>query len=339
MRCYKKEKYFVHKTYDLIARFNLCLLSTLLIIQCSKNEDCCVTGVENTPADEVACAASNTISTVGVDCPFPAPDYGQYSESIDGQMRRINTNTVPNHRYGDPRDRFAPLSRSFSLPASPVIADNSTSILSPNNRPRYFYGVAINGVIFAPAPATPFIFENTNTGEYNWDWVFEASMNKGPENNQVKLDCANAHSGDQGYHYHGNMYAFAEVIQQGLSEELVPEEPVHIGWAADGFPIVYRYGPDSSGRMVRLTPSFRLKNGERPGNGISAPCGPYNGKYYNDYEFIPNLGDLDQCNGIQRSITLNTPSGSETFAYFYVITDTFPQIGRCFVGIPDDSFR
>ena len=62
------------------------------------------------------------------------------------------------------------------------------------------------------------------------------------------------------------------------------------------------------------------------------------GKYYNDYEYIPNLGDLDQCNGIQRSITVNTPSGQESFPYFYVVTSTFPQIGRCFSGIPDNSF-
>ena len=313
-----------------------------VFVGCSKSEPeaCCEeTILPNTPETEIDCTTSNSISTVGVDCPYPAPDYGVYEESIVGDLRNINTNTVPNHIYGDFRGRFEPVTRTFSLTYSPTIAQNPTSILNSNNRPQYFFGVALNGVLFAPAPATPFIFENQNTGEYNWDWVFEASLNKGPENNQVKLDCANAHSGDQGYHYHGNMFEYAEVLQTGLSTGVVPQEPIQVGWAADGFPVIYLYGPDANGDLVKLTPSFQLKSGNRPGDGISAPCGPYNGKYYNDFEYAANLGDLDACNGIQRNIRLNTPSGIQEFSYFYVITETFPQIGRCFVGTPDASFR
>jgi len=321
-------------------------MACALVLSCSgtegEDEVCCDTPIVTPtppPAVTIDCDAANTLSTVGVDCTYPAPDYGVYTETIVGNLRNINTNTVPNHIYGDFRERFGPISRTFSMTASPSIAADITSILNTNSRPRYFFGVAINGVLFAPAPATPFIFENQNTGEYNWDWVFEASMNKGPENNQVKLDCANAHSGDQGYHYHGNMFAFAEVLQEGLSAGVVPEEPVQVGWAADGFPIVYLYGPDANGNLVKLNPSYQLKSGDRPGDGVSAPCGPYNGKYYNDYEYVANLGDLDACNGIERRISLNTPSGIQEFPYFYLITETFPQIGRCFVGTPDASFR
>ena len=313
-----------------------------VFVGCSKSEPeaCCEeTILPNTPETVIDCTSSNAISTVGVDCPYPAPDYGVYEETIEGNLRNINTNTVPNHIYGDFRGRFEPVTRTFSLNYSPIIAQNVTSILSPNNRPQYFFGVALNGILFAPAPATPFIFENQNTGEYNWDWVFEASLNKGPENNQVKLDCANAHSGDQGYHYHGNMFEYAEVLLTGLSTGVAPQEPIQVGWAADGFPVIYLYGPDANGDLVKLTPSYQLKSGNRPGDGISAPCGPYNGKYYNDFEYVANLGDLDACNGIQRNISLNTPSGIQEFPYFYVITETFPQIGRCFVGTPDASFR
>ncbi|NQZ75338.1 MAG: YHYH protein, partial [Ekhidna sp.] len=51
------------------------------------------------------------------------------------------------------------------------------------------------------------------------------------------------------------------------------------------------------------------------------------------------LGDLDECNGIERSITLTTASGqTETFNYFYVITEEFPVIGRCLSGTPDQDF-
>ena len=163
-------------------------------------------------------------------------------------------------------------------------------------------------------------------------------MNKGPEQDQVKLDCANAHSGDQGYHYHGQMFAFAEMLSPGITSGSIPDEAVQVGWAADGFPMVYLYGPDASGNLVKLSSSYRLKEGVRPGDGVSAPCGPYNGKYYNDYQYIDNLGELDECNGIERSITITTPSGKQHFPYFYVVTEIFPQIGRCFIGSPDDSF-
>lgn len=332
--------------YMSISFQRLCILflMCILLINCQKTEDpgiCCEEIIITPePAEEIIdCTADNSISTVGVDCPYPAPDYGVYTENIAEGIRYIFTNTVPNHIYGDYRERFGPVSRTFSLPSSPTIAQNVTSILNANNRPQYFFGVATNGVVFAPAPATPFIFENQNTGEYNWDWVFEASMNKGPENNQVKLDCANAHSGDQGYHYHGNMFAFAEVLHAGITSGVVPQQPIQVGWAADGFPIVYLYGPDANGNLTKLNSSYQLKSGHRPGDGVSAPCGPYNGKYYNDYEYIANLGDLDACNGIERRISLNTPSGIQEFSYFYLITETYPQIGRCFIGAPDVSFR
>ena len=159
------------------------VLFSCLFFCCKKELDCCVLPPEP-PVDSssaVDCAEANAISTVGVDCTFPAPDNSNYVEAIDGAIRSISCNTVPNHTYGDFRGRFAPFERSFSLPTSPTIAQETTSIFNTNNRSRYFFGVATNGVYFAPAPATPFIFENTQTGEYNWDWVFEASMNKGPQ--------------------------------------------------------------------------------------------------------------------------------------------------------------
>ena len=312
----------------------LLLINFFLLVSCSKESPIISVPTQQT----IDCEQVNSMSFVGVDCTFDAPRNSLYEERIDGEFRYIESNTVPNHTYGDFRGRFAPFSRSFTLPVSPTLASETTSILNSNSRPRYFFGVATNGIVYAPAPASPFIFENLRTGEYNWDWVFEASHNKGPESDQVKLDCANAHSGDQGYHYHGNMFAFADVLLEGLSSGSMPTEAIQVGWAADGFPMVYQYGPDVNGDLVRLIPSYRLKKGERPGDGINAPCGPYNGKYYNDYEYIPNLGDLDECNGIQRLIAINTPSGRESFPYFYVVTNTFPQIGRCFSGTPDNSF-
>jgi len=131
-----------------------------------------------------------------------------------------------------------------------------------------------------------------------------------------------------------------EVIQPGLSTtNTAPSNSLLLGWAADGFPILYRFAPDGFGNLALLAPSYQLKYGNRPGDGIIEPCGSYNGRYTNDYEYVECSGDLDECNGIERTITLATPQGTETFDYFYLVTDSFPQIGRCFSGTPDNSFR
>jgi hypothetical protein len=136
------------------------------------------------------------------------------------------------------------------------------------------------------------------------------------------------------------MKPLADILLDGLgSGSNVPAEPVLLGWAADGFPIVYKYGPDNNGGLVQLSSSYQLKIGERPGDGITEPCGPYNGRYTNDYEYVETAGDLDECNGISQSITVTTSQGAETFDYFYVITTEFPVIPRCFSGTPNSTFR
>lgn len=294
-----------------------------------------------TGIDDANCPNSNELRKDNIVCDISPSSPNQYNESIQNGLRVINANGYPNHDYGT-SNQFtpAPVVRTVQVSANPQLAAVKTSILSPTNRPRYLYGIALNGIWFGPAPATPFIFTNTNTGEYNWDWVFEPTNVRGPGQGFVSLDCANAHSGPQGYHYHGNMFQYIEqVIQPGLSTTAIPPaDPLLLGWAADGFPILYRFAPDAMGNLTLLQPSYQLKLGNRPGNGISEPCGSYNGRYTRDYEYVECSGDLDECNGIERTITLTTPIGLETFDYFYVVTDSFPEIGRCFSGTPDQSF-
>ncbi|MEM9990167.1 MAG: sulfatase-like hydrolase/transferase [Bacteroidota bacterium] len=295
--------------------------------------------VEVTKDGTIFCPISNSISTTNIGCGTPHDPANVFVNiSLVGGERHIDTNDYPNHNYSVRNGTLAPTSYNFEMDATPSLAASTTSILSNTNRPRYFFGVALNGVLLAPAPAQPFIFTNPQTNQYNWDWVFEPTMNQGDGSDKVALDCASAHEGGQGYHYHGNMYEYAETLLPGLSDNsTIPTsiQQVHIAWAADGFPVLYRYGPNSSGNLVLLQPSFQIKAGERPGDGITEPCGPYNGKYTNDWEYVAGLGDLDECNGVQRTITIN----GETFPYFYVVTDNFPQIGRCFKGTPDVSFR
>ena len=86
-----------------------------------------------------------------------------------------------------------------------------------------------------------------------------------------------------------------------------------IGYAADGFPIYFKYGyasaTSSSNGVITLRSSYRLKSGSRPGDGENAPCGVYDGVYSNDFEYVEGLGDLDQCNG-RVGVTPDYPNGN-----------------------------
>ncbi len=294
------------------------------------------------------CPNDNSTNQNREECDNPAGTLN-YSETISNGMRTVSGSGIPNHAYGNQFQDFPPndpnssvevtnQNHTFTFTTSPSLASTTTSILTDENRPSVEYGIALNAVPIDPAPAEPFIFENTSTGEYNWDWVFE------PNNNTeaVGLDCATAHvQPDGAYHYHGDMGPLAEVSSPGISSGTAPSSPVQVGWAADGFPIFYRYGPAASGSGVELlAPSYQLRSGNREGDGVDEPCGSYTGKYTLDYEYVAGIGDLDECNGISRSVTFMTQAGQmETFEYFYVITEDFPVIGRCLSGDVDDDFR
>ncbi|MEM6317286.1 MAG: YHYH protein [Bacteroidota bacterium] len=282
------------------------------------------------------CNNDNSVSTTNIGCCDRPQFPNAYFESVVGEVRTIRSNSYPNHDFCYATGRVpAPTYYQFEVDVTPEKAASTSPVVSGNGRPFRYFGIALNGVIMAPAPAEPFIFENTNTGEFNWDWVFEPTNNQGSGQGQVSLDCASAHTGPQGYHYHGNMFSYVETLQAGISTtNTPPAQPLQIGWAADGFPILYRFGPDRNGVMKLLQPSYQLKSGERPGDGISEPCGPYNGKYTRDYEYIVGVGDLDACNGIDGNINI----GGQTYTYFYVVTDAFPQISRCLTGTPSETF-
>ena len=300
-----------------------------------------INSCENSGIDDANCPNDSSTSYTNIGCCATPTTANVYSEMISGDTRIINSNNFPNHDYcyNSPSQQPSPGNNDMMMDATPAIANSITSILSNTGRPQRYFGIALNGVIIAPAPATPFIFENTETGEYNWNWVFEPTNNQGSGTDKVGLDCASAHTGPQGYHYHGNPFQYVEGIQTGISTtNTPPASPIQIGWAGDGFPILYRFGPDENGNLKELRPSYQLKYGNRLGDGITAPCGSYNGKYSNDYEYIASTGDLDECNGVTRTITLTTAQGSETFSHFYVVTVDFPQIPRCFVGTHDESF-
>ena len=118
-----------------------------------------------------------------------------------------------------------------------------------------------------------------------------------------------------------------------------------VGWASDGFPVYARYGysdaNNSNSSIKSLTPSYRLKSEPDanrpttlnaligvPGQGTTNPNKPIPmGAFTQDYEYVEELGDLDQCNG-RFGVTPEFPDG----IYYYVVTDDFPFFTRCLKG-------
>ena len=306
----------------------------------------CNDGIKNgteTTIDDCnnTCGTTDVLSYDNIDCCGTPSNPSVYYEFLEGAERVVYSNNYPNHNFCYVSDRTPePYYRVYRFDLEPELSGEVTSLTRTNGRPVNFFGIALNGIYMMPAPATPFIFENTTTGEYNWDWVFEPTTNIGSGSDYVGLDCASAHvNPNSGYHYHGNMFEYVEGLRTEISTaNTIPTEVLQVGWASDGFPIIYRFGPDKEGNIKEMLPSFQLKSGLRPGDGNSAPCGSYSGKYTNDFEYIAGKGDLDECNGIEASITLATAQGEENFEYYYVVTQDFPQISRCMKGNFSDSF-
>lgn len=267
----------------------------------------------------------------------------QFTQSTSGTTRIITTNNIPNHNVGlfgggaNPSrlnpNAISEQNSTYQITTTPQIAANLTPLLNNSGigrqGPQYAFGVLLNGVELDPIAAEPFPHsaERARDALANWEWNLEALTAL------TGLDCNNAHVQPTGkYHYHGSPTLYLEAINIQSTEMTL------IGYAADGFPIYYKYAysdpNNASSAIIEMTPSYRLKTGERPGDGITAPCGTFNGIYDNDYEFVSNLGTLDEANG-RTGVTPEFPSGT----YYYVITDPFPSVPRFFRGTPSDDFR
>ncbi len=249
-----------------------------------------------------------------------------YQENVTVALREISVNQIPNHDYGAPSDKISEVNKTFKVVINPTLANDKTLLLG-DTKIEWIFGLALNGCKFDPGAAFP--YTNTEDGTENWNWVLEGTTNAG----QIGLDENQAHLQANGaYHYHGDFSGYASDVLSADGSKMV-----QCGWAADGFPVYYKYAytnaDDTSSAVRELKSSYQLKAGERPGDGISAPCGTYNGKYEQDYEYIAGAGDLDACNG-RTGVTPEFPAGT----YYYVVTTDFPLIPRCFSGAPHPSF-
>ncbi len=276
---------------------------------------------------------TNTFSvTNGYECTEMVKYESIVTISEQGKYRIIKSNAIPAHltgkfpNAGNP-NIISPQNKTYKIALQPKKNKKLTSVYSEGmlgqGRPEYVFGVAINGVKMEPTAMEFFV--NPNTREMNMAWSKEALST----NVNLGDDCNNAHVQPTGeYHYHGTPWG---IIKQAQKNSMLL-----LGWAADGFPIYYKYGYASteSTQLVELTSSYRLKEGNRPGDGITAPSGAYDGTYARDFEYVEGLGDLDKANG-HLGKTPEFPDGT----YYYVITDRFPSLPRFFVGTPNKSFK
>lgn len=212
----------------------------------------------------------------------------------------IRSNGLPNHTTGQFPSAQNPhgiseQNYSFSVTRTPQLSGKITKISN-----RQYFGIVSNGVPF-DAGTAEYYNRNHNSG-----WVEEGIIDG---KRYLGIDQNNAHVQPNGaYHYHG------------IPTALMTDRLTHIGYAADGFKVYLD-------PRKKYKSSYRLKSGQRPG-GYNAPSGKHTGKYTQDFEYVAEHGNLDECNGTYINDT-----------YSYVLTVDFPFIPRCWKGTPDASFQ
>lgn len=272
-----------------------------------------------------------TISELVGSCDTSSTTESQVCFDYSETSRTIYSNQIPDHETGSfpNADILATqvtreLDPEPALTGSVIYVYDETGQPTPSNPNFYQFGMAINGVEFHPMGLKP--WTNPDTDEENWEWQ-EAVVDEG----NTFLDDYGAHVTSKGvYHYHGDIAGLA-AEEDGLTHSKI------YGFAADGFPIYYKYGytdeGDSTSTIKELVSSYQLRSGSRPGDGTDEPDGTYDGTYIQDYEYINGLGDLDECNG-RFGPTPEYPDGT----YYYMITSDFPKVPNCFMGSPEDDW-
>ncbi len=250
--------------------------------------------------------------------------------TVEGNVRRVRANGVPNHDVG-----------AFPNPGNPNVISaqvyNYAVPVTPSGAgaEAQVFGIALSGAVLDPGTAE--VWNNS------MDWRYEAmryatapsyfsgtgATDTTRHPTSLGVDCNFAHVQPNGaYHYHG--------IPNGM----LPTTPAltFVGWAGDGYPIFGRWDFESatsgSGPLREMRASYRLRSGTRP-SGTAGPGGAYDGTFVQDWEYAAGLGDLDECNGRTSAVLLE---GRVVTTYHYVLTNTYPYIPRCFHATPDASF-
>lgn len=248
------------------------------------------------------------------------PSKNEVTIELTPKERIITSNGIPDHDTGRFPNRNNPnaiqeQNYRFKMPLKPQVAQQPIKV------GRQLFGVALNGVVFDPGTAE--FYRNDRSSGWNYEALGGAV--------ELGLDDHHAHVQPNGsYHYHGLPTGLFMKLSRGKRQMTL------IGWAADGFPIYGLYGyrdpKDEDSGIINVRSSYRLKQGRRSGAGM--PRGEYDGSFTDDYEYVPGLGDLDECNG-RFGVTPEFPKGT----YHYILTEDYPFIPRLFHGVPDESFN
>jgi hypothetical protein len=284
--------------------------------------------------------SAGTISTQYARAHEKGGEPSEVSITERGERRIIEANGLPDHETGRFPNRGNPNSIEeqqylFEMPLKPKVNDEPMPVQG------FLFGVAVNGVVFDPGTAevwTPGARIVARPGpdtridpgvdrDRAWNYDAMGTMNLG-------IDSSHAHVQPSGaYHYHGLPVGLIARLRKAHGDTAM----TLVGYAADGFPIYAEFGhekaDDASSPLKKLKSGYKLKSGNRP-TGDDGPGGNYDGTFVQDYEFVKDGGDLDECNG-RTGVTPEFPEGT----YYYVLTETYPFVPRYFRGQPDDSFE
>ena len=272
------------------------------------------------------------------------PPVSRVTIEVKDGYRYIRSNGMPDHKTGEFPNAHNPgrireQEFSFRVPVTPRVAEKPVELgpagLPPGGpgggrrggrgSPPILFGVALNGVVFDPGTAE--WWRNDPSAGWHIDAL-------GPRV-QLGVDSEHAHVQPPSgmYHYHGVPTALVD----RLAGDQTGKRMVQIAWAADGYPVYALWGytdpKDERSAVKTLKSSYRLKQGERPGER-KGPGGKFDGTYNEDYEFVAGSGDLDEFNG-RSGPTPEFPGGT----YYYVVTAKYPFVPRQIRGVPDESFR
>ena len=173
----------------------------------------------------------------------------------------------------------------------------------------------------------------------------------------IGFDCAKGHPAGAAYHHHQNPQAFnADLALLSNICDVYPSDGLYvldsmmhsplIGYAFDGYPIYGAYGyanaMDASSGIQRMEPSYQLRGdiGTVRNNGPAVNVDFPLGWYYEDFEYVDELGDLDVHNG-RFCVTPEYPNG--IYAYFATVNEDwnskFPYIIHSYYGVVEaDNF-
>jgi arylsulfatase A len=252
---------------------------------------------------------------------------------IVDHVRKCYTNNIPAHQYGPfgGMNTIAGQDFEYSMCLYPELTTIATEIIEdPSSQGcggGTIFGVSDQGINYSPFARLYWV--NPNTQEENLDWHVEADFT-------LNMDLNGGHVNNVSrYHYHNIP---TDYFNNDLNIDGSTHSPL-LGYAADGFPIYYKYlysdPNDVNSNVSSFNSSFQLKSGSRPGDGITAPNGIYDGNYVEDYDYNNSISELDECGG-RFGVTPDYPDGT----YYYVLTDNWPYIPRCMKGMyVDNSFK